>query len=73
MSLWRKRQVEEYSGENKRIRNLSMPDPSVGGADLLPHQGKRQPTSPAQHLHGSGDQPGHHTGGAQALPRDQGA
>jgi hypothetical protein len=73
MSLWRKRQVEEHSGENKRIRNLSMPDPSVGDADLLSHQGKRQPTSPAQHLHDSGDKPRHHTGGAQALPRDQGA
>ncbi len=73
MSLWRKRQVEEYSGEDKKIRNLSMPYPSVGNVAVLLNQSERQPTSPAQHLHDSGDQPGHHTGGAQALPRDQGA
>jgi hypothetical protein len=73
MSLWRKRQVEEYSGETKRIRNLSMPDTSMGNVAVLLNQGERQPTSPAQHLHDSGDKPRHHTGGAQALPRDQGA
>lgn len=73
MSLWRKRQVEESNGETKRVRSLPVPDTGMGDADLLPNQGERQPTSQAQHLHGSGDQPGHHTGGAQALPRDQGA
>ena len=63
MSLWRKRQVEESNGETKRIRNIPMPDPSVGGADLLPHQGERQPTSETQRLHGSGDKPRRNTGG----------
>ena len=67
MSLWRKRQLEKINGEAKRIRNLSMPDTSMGGVDLLPNHGEHQPTSKTQHLHDSGDKPGHHTGGAQAL------
>lgn len=63
MSLWRKRQVEEINGENKRVRNLCMPDTSMGTADLLPNQGERRSTSEAQHLHSSGDQPRCNTGG----------
>lgn len=64
MSLWRKRQVEEINGETKRIRSLLVPDTGMGDAYLLPNQGERQPASQAQHLHDSGDQPGHNTGGA---------
>lgn len=70
MSLWRKRQVEEYSGETKRIRNLRVPDTGMGAADLLPSQGERQPTSEAQHLHGSGDQSGRNTSRAREVPND---
>lgn len=68
MSLWRKRQVEESNGETKRIRNLPVPDTGMGTAAVLPNQGECQPASQAQHLHDSGDQPRHNTGGAQALP-----
>jgi hypothetical protein len=70
VSLWRKRQVEEVNGETKRIRNLSVPDTSMGAADLLPNQGEYGPTSQAQHLHGSGDQSGCDTRGTAALPSD---
>lgn len=68
MSLWRKRQVEVNNGETKRVRNILVPDTGMGTADLLPSQGERQPISEAQHLHGSGDQPGRDPGGTQALP-----
>ena len=57
MSLWRKRQVEEINGENKRIRNLPVPDTGMGDAAVLPNQGERQPTNETQHLHSSRDQP----------------
>lgn len=65
--------MEEYSGETKRIRNIPVPDPSMGAADLLPSEGERQPTSEAQHLHGSGDQSRRNTGGTREVPDDKGA
>lgn len=64
MSLWRKRQVEGINGETKGLRNLPVPDTCMGDAAVLPNQGECQPASQAQHLHDSGDQPGHNTGGA---------
>jgi hypothetical protein len=73
VSLWRKRQVEEVNGETKRIRNLSVPDTSMGAADLLPSQSERRPTSQTQHLHGSGDQSRCDTGRTATLPTDKGA
>jgi len=64
VSLWRKRQVEESDEENRRIRNLPVPDTGMGTADLLSHQGERRSTSEAQRLHSSGDKPRRNTGGA---------
>lgn len=62
MSLWRKRQAEESNGENKRIRNIPVPDTSMGTAAVLPSQGERRSTSATQHLHSSGDKPRRNTG-----------
>jgi hypothetical protein len=73
VSLWRKRQVKENNGENKRIRNLPVPDTGMGGAAVLSSQSEHQPTNETQHLHSSGDQPRRNTTGAGTLPHDKGA
>ena len=64
MSLWRKRPVEDSNGENKRIRNLPMPDPGMGTAAVLPSRGEHQPANETQRLRGSGDKPRRNTSGA---------
>ena len=64
MSLWRKRQVEESNGENKRIRNLPVPDTGMGTAAVLPSRGEHQPANETQRLHSSGDKPRRNTSGA---------
>ena len=62
MSLWRKRQVEESNEENRRLRNLPMPDPGMGAAAVLPNRGEHQPANETQRLHSSGDKPRRNTG-----------